>query len=354
MGSLMARDERQRLGRVAAMATPLLALMMLITMPLVGFSEGELLSWVAVIAPAAAVAGLVGWFAPWGRWPERALLAIPLTAWAGLSVVGALSDGKATVYAGYSALLFLYVGLSQRPWTSIFLLPVAIATNVALYGGLSAELAARLPISITVWVATAEVVARYRMRTVATVSHLEVRAHVDPLTGCDNRYDLARRLAALRPGDAVCLIDVDHFKRLNDTRGHAAGDEILIALGAVLRRTARRQDTLIRYGGEEFLVLLPGAGRGGAVSFDERLRRAWSAAGTEATFSLGLAVVGPLVTTLVPSEESGPVALANADAALYAAKARGRNRSEVWPVRGSSDPGPARVPVPPQARPSAL
>jgi diguanylate cyclase (GGDEF)-like protein len=352
MGTPMARDERRRLARVAATATPVLALMMLITMPLVGFSEDELLSWVTVIAPAATVAGVVAWFAPWGRWPERALLAIPLSAWAALSVVGLMSGGKATVYAGYSALLFLYVGLTQRPWTSIFLLPVAILTNVALYGGLSAELAARLPISITVWVATAEVVARYRMRTVATVSHLEVRAHVDPLTGCDNRYDLARRLAALRPGDAVCLIDLDHFKRLNDTRGHAAGDQVLVALGAVLRATARRQDTLIRYGGEEFLVLLPGAGRNGAVSFDERLRRAWSDAGTPATFSLGLAVVGPLVTTLVPSEESGPVALANADAALYAAKARGRNRSEVWPVRGSADAGPALVPVATRARPS--
>ena len=280
MGTPMARDERRRLARVAAMAAPVLALMMLITMPLVGFSGDEWLTWVVGIVLAAAVVGAVGWFAPWERWPERALLAIPLTAWAALSVVGPLSEGKATVYAGYSALLFLYVGLTQQPWTSIFLLPVAILTNVALYGGLSVELAARLPISITVWVATAEVVARYRMRTGATVSHLEVRAHVDPLTGCDNRYDLARRLAALRPGDAVCLIDLDHFKRLNDTRGHAAGDQVLVALGAVLRATARRQDTLIRYGGEEFLILLPGAGRNGAVSFDERLRRAWSDAGT--------------------------------------------------------------------------
>src|SRR6478609_1104595 len=253
----MARDERTRLARVAAMATPGLALMMLITMPLLGFTEEELLTGVAVIAPAAVAVGVTIWFAPWDRLPERGLLTIPLTAWAGLSVLGMLSEGKATVYAGYSALLFLYVGVTQRPWTSIFQVPVGIATNVALYGGLSSELAARLPISITVWVATAEVVARYRMRTVATVSHLEVRAHVDPLTGCENRYDLARRLAALRPDDAVCLIDVDHFKRLNDTRGHAAGDLVLVALGAVLRETARRQDSVIRYGGEEFLVLLP-------------------------------------------------------------------------------------------------
>ena len=169
MGTAMARDERRRLARVAATAAPVLALMMLITMPLVGFAEDEWLTWVAGIVLATVVVGAVRWFAPWGRWPERALLAIPLTAWAGLSVVGLMSEGKATVYAGYSALLFLYVGLTQRPWTSIFLLPVAILTNVALYGGLSAELAARLPISITVWVATAEVVARYRVRTVATV-----------------------------------------------------------------------------------------------------------------------------------------------------------------------------------------
>jgi len=353
MSSSSARDERRRLARVAALAAPLLGLMMLITMPLVEFTAEEVLAWAAVITPASAVVALVCWFAPWGRWPERAMLAIPLTAWAGLVCLGTLSGGRATVYAGYSALLFLYIGLTQRPWTSIFLVPVAITANVALFGGLTAELAARLPISITVWVSTAEVVARYRMRTVATVSNLEVRAHVDPLTGCDNRYDLARRLAALRPGDAVCLLDVDHFKRLNDTRGHAAGDEVLVALGAALRRTARRQDTLIRYGGEEFLVLLPSAGRNGAVSFDQRLRRAWSASGAEATFSAGLAVVGPLVTTLVPSEESGPVALANADAALYAAKARGRDRSEVWPVREAAGAHRTDTSAAPQAQHAA-
>jgi hypothetical protein len=216
---LRAGDDRQLMARVASLAAPTIAVTLLATMPLLGYTSEQVGAWAAVVVPGVLGASIAAWFLPWRRWHDRALLAVPLGAWACLAVLGVASQGRAAPYAGYSALLFLYIGLTQRPWTSLFLLPVALAVHVVMWGGPSAELAARLPISITVWVATAEVVARYRVQTGVAFAGLERRAHVDPLTGVGNRYDLSRMLAALRPGDAVALLDLDHFKRLNDTAG---------------------------------------------------------------------------------------------------------------------------------------
>jgi diguanylate cyclase (GGDEF)-like protein len=320
---LRAGDDRQLMARVAALAAPTIAVTLLATMPLLGYTSEQVGGWAAVVVPGVLGASVAAWFLPWRRWHDRALLAVPLGAWACLAVLGLVSHGQAAPYAGYSGLLFLYIGLTQRPWTSLVLLPVALAVHVMMYGGLSAELAARVPISVTVWVATAEVIARYRVQTGEAFAGLERRAHVDPLTGCGNRYDLSRMLAALRPGDAVALLDLDHFKRLNDRAGHAAGDDVLRAMGALLRQVARRQDTVIRYGGEEFLVLLPGAGDAGATSFDARLRAAWAGQQPDVTFSTGIAVVDDATT-------SGAAAVAHADEALYVVKAAGRARAPAW------------------------
>ncbi len=333
MVPLLVGDERLRMARVAGMAAPVLAATLLLTMPLVGYSGREVAGWAALVAPGVLLAGVCAWLLPWSRWGDRALLVVPASAWACLAVLGVGSDGRAAVYGGYTALLFLFVGLTQRPWTSLPLLVPAVAVHLALYDGWQAELLARLPISVTVWVATAEVVARYRTLTTATVAGLEVRAHVDPLTGTGNRYDLPRRLAALRPGDAVVLLDLDHFKALNDTAGHAAGDLVLRDVGALLVGIARNQDTVVRYGGEEFLLLLPGAGAEGAVSLDARLRDTWARQRPDVTFSTGIAVVaapaqgdGPLGQP----EEAGAAALAHADEALYRAKSSGRARAVTW------------------------
>jgi diguanylate cyclase (GGDEF)-like protein len=324
------------MGRAAALSGPFLALVIPVTMPVVGFSEHEALMWTALFVPIAVVSAVAGWFLPWRRWPDAALLAVPLTGFATLDVLGLASDGRAQVYGGYTSLLFLFIGLTQRAWTSVVMLPFALLTQVLLYGGFDAELVARIPISVIVWLASAEIISRYRARTSDVVDDLETQAHRDPLTGLGNRYGLGRRQAAMRPGDAALLIDLDNFKKINDLAGHAAGDQALRDFGAVVLSVLRATDHAVRYGGEEFLILVPGAGELGAHRLDERLRAAWTQARPDITYSGGIAVVGVEV-----GDSERPV-LARADHALYRAKALGRNRtlghSELATATGTKAP----------------
>ncbi|EKF74568.1 GAF/PAS/GGDEF domain-containing protein [Alcanivorax hongdengensis A-11-3] len=159
-------------------------------------------------------------------------------------------------------------------------------------------------------------------------------ARTDPLTGLCNRMVLMDALRreyqrSLRSGEAltVAFMDVDYFKQYNDDFGHAEGDLALKAVAAVLQTASRGSDLLTRYGGEEFVALLPGAGINQARAVADRLRVAVSRIGDlkrPITLSVGVA-------TLLPAESpsrSPETLLRAADKALYAAKEAGRNRVE--------------------------
>jgi diguanylate cyclase (GGDEF)-like protein len=166
-------------------------------------------------------------------------------------------------------------------------------------------------------------------------------ATVDTLTGLLNRrafldlMDRERSRCERHGGSiAVLLLDIDHFKRVNDTHGHAAGDAILQGVARVLTKIARRSDFIARWGGEEFVLALPQTGEAGARIAAERVRR--GIAETEFV----VPDVGTLRVTASIGMSSASVAwqtealLAGADEAMYAAKASGRNRVQ-WAV-GSS------------------
>jgi diguanylate cyclase (GGDEF)-like protein len=149
----------------------------------------------------------------------------------------------------------------------------------------------------------------------------------DPLTGLGNRrlmetqlekcFDMARRYDEAL---SLVMIDIDHFKHYNDTQGHLAGDQLLTMLAKILLREVRRADYVFRYGGEEFLVLLPETGPERAQEAAERLRKTVEAeAGV--TISLGVA-------HLEESPSKPEQLIAHADRALYRAKQNGRNRVE--------------------------
>jgi diguanylate cyclase (GGDEF)-like protein len=168
----------------------------------------------------------------------------------------------------------------------------------------------------------------------------------DAMTGLYNRrfieaYVETLQASVIRKGVhlAVLMFDVDHFKKVNDTYGHDAGDKVLVAVAGVLKETLRKSDILVRYGGEEFLAfLMDTTGEGGVIAA-EKLRAAVEARkiplpGTtlQKTISIGVADF--------PADSSDFwEAVKYADAALYTAKERGRNRvvrftSELWKTEG--------------------
>ncbi len=177
-----------------------------------------------------------------------------------------------------------------------------------------------------VWLTVAPVVggATLGLRRRADEARREVtaQARTDALTGCLNRRGLAevadRELArAGRTGApvAVALLDLDHFKRFNDTRGHDAGDDLLRDAAAAWQGALRTTDVLARWGGEEFVVLLPDTPVAAAVDVLERLR---TVTPQGQTCSIGVVPVD--------AEVSLGEAVRRADAALYAAKEQGRDR----------------------------
>jgi diguanylate cyclase (GGDEF)-like protein len=172
------------------------------------------------------------------------------------------------------------------------------------------------------------------------------RSTLDPLTGLCNRNALEQRLAELdgQPCDpaaglshAFLLCDLDHFKRVNDQFGHAAGDAVLQDVAYTMRATLRAGDSIYRVGGEEILVILPGASHADATEIAERLRvavRERRPVGVSVSLSIGVAVAEPEV---VDTDDL----LARADAALYAAKAGGRDKVFV----GNQEPEQTRCAV---------
>lgn len=139
----------------------------------------------------------------------------------------------------------------------------------------------------------------------------------DELTGLGNRRKANMRLDQLKPGDALLILDLDRFKQVNDTYGHAEGDDVLRKLAGFLSRAPRESDQAFRMGGEEFLIVLEGAGAG-ARTAAERLLQGWRFEEPITTFSAGVCVHEEGMS---PEET-----LERADAALYAAKNAGRDR----------------------------
>jgi diguanylate cyclase len=168
----------------------------------------------------------------------------------------------------------------------------------------------------------------------AALGRLQELATRDELTRTHNRRHMGELLRvqqsqARRLGVplALALIDIDHFKQVNDQHGHAMGDEVLRGFAAVAQQGLRAADLLGRWGGEEFLVLMPHTGRDEALRAMDRLQQRLAEeagtalpAGLSVSFSAGVTEVGP--------DETPEAAIERADQAMYRAKTRGRRRCE--------------------------
>ena len=178
-----------------------------------------------------------------------------------------------------------------------------------------------------------ELVAQRTMELEQANRELKRQAHLDGLTGVSNRLALERWIGhARQPAEgaaqtaSVIMLDIDYFKSINDLYGHIRGDEVLCQVADCLRASLRSQDMITRFGGEEFLLVLPGASLAEAQAIAEDLRQQIQALnvlrdGRNITASFGVAQV---------DQDTGDYyqAIARADEALYQAKANGRNRVE--------------------------
>ena len=173
----------------------------------------------------------------------------------------------------------------------------------------------------------------------ARIAQLESLIATDPLTGAWNRAQLACMVdveinRALRSGQPVTLIllDIDHFKRVNDTHGHLTGDAVLTEFVARIRKRVRNTDSLFRWGGDEFVVLATHVGYRGGAALAEDLRRTIAAA----PFAEVESITASMGVTEYKEGESAESWFRRTDDALYAAKSEGRNRIHV-DRQGSSE-----------------
>lgn len=318
---------------------------------------GSLELWLRLPLVIAAALALINHHTGLPRWPARYFLRLMGLSLAFLALsllflfaryeplmVSEVSDAMTVAFFGATVL-----GLrSFREWLLIALLPIALFAVAAIIADLPALILVAVfigPALIMFVTCTLMIFVRHvAVQGFLSREQLNEMATTDALTGLLNRRAF---MALLRQAQAraqrsaepfsVILADLDKFKRVNDTWGHEAGDDVLKETSARLRKTLRQQDALCRWGGEEFLVLLPGTEGNGAMVVAEKCRESMQAIpmdmhgnGYTQTASFGVATYS--------NQEAIGRLIGRADAALYQAKENGRNRCElagigITPVR---------------------
>jgi two-component system cell cycle response regulator len=195
-------------------------------------------------------------------------------------------------------------------------------------------------------------------------AQLEQMAATDALTGVYNRRHFSRVIDQLfaeaqrYDKDLACvMIDLDGYKQLNDSMGHQLGDQLLVMAGKVISANMRRMDVAARYGGDEFVLLLPQASTDEAALAAQRIGEEFCNASAAllkrkdgVTMSIGVASLRQAGGGATNAEQL----VANADAALYHSKQHGRNRISIWAVQAAGETSaPAAIPIPPPEIPEA-
>jgi diguanylate cyclase (GGDEF)-like protein len=318
-------DMEERLKPVRRVAIGILGVALVLSGPWIGF-------WTLIpLAFAAALFGAADRLLERSERPEYVMFAAWALSEVTIAAAVALAGGPMT--ATLSWLAIPVVTLSARFSLRGVLTGVAIAIGLVLAVAFGTDAAAVIDNPPLIGAPIALILATAVLSTALMRSDVQHRSEavIDGLTGMLNRKALANRVSELMQqseftGQQIGLIigDLDHFKRINDSQGHAAGDAVLIDVAYALRKQLRAFDLAYRIGGEEFLVLLPGSDMQEATRLAELLRRTVAASrfgdGVETTMSFG-------VSTSVSGERFDyERVFAAADDALYEAKSLGRNR----------------------------
>ena len=282
---------------------------------------------VSAINVVAVAAGLIAWFAPWSRWTPRASLVLVPVALGLVCVADAYAGTPAAVYGVYFVVVFAWIGMWHPPGTALrlavpscvtYLLPILTA-NVP-----NEDFIRSVGVVIPVCVILGEVMAATveKMRQAHDAQELATAALAaamvtDELTGLGNRRKGDQLLESLCDGDALLLIDLDRFKVVNDTFGHAEGDRLLTYVGQFLRGALRDNSEIFRYGGDE-LVIIQRANGHAPIDVAEQVLHGWRLLNPTTTLSIGIAVHH--------AGHSLAQTFGEADSALYEAKRAGRDR----------------------------
>ncbi|MEB4211740.1 GGDEF domain-containing protein [Mycobacterium sp. 94-17] len=247
-----------------------------------------------LLGGTVALTGAVAWLGHRRGWQHRrALLAgWPFASLALTTLVGAIDPRITQNFPGTITITFAYIGLTCPRWRSLAFVPLGVAAFIV--GGAKSFPGGAISVVMpaVMWVMVAEVPAWLIARLEEQSALLHKLAHTDALTQLLDRRALGPQLSENAGGSAVMLIDLDNFKLYNDTHGHEAGDELLVAFADALRWSVGDAGTAFRIGGDEFVVLIVGTQRTEAEQVLARLRERWSQSGAPVGFSAGIAVGG--------------------------------------------------------------
>lgn len=235
-----------------------------------------------------------------------------------LLVFAIVDPAAGQLVTGLTTLCFLYAGLTQPQGRSLILLPLAVLSLVIIISELPPQAAlVRVSIALLIWTVSAELPSFLLRHLTARQNLLVLAARTDVLTGARNRFGLDDTLQKMRGSAFLVILDLDKFKDYNDHHGHTAGDQLLADFADLLHQQTRERDVVVRYGGEEFLIVLAGVDLPAAESVVDRWAATWRNHHSGVTFSAGI------------TDLSGDDSISMADAAMYHAKTTGRDRTVV-------------------------
>ena len=329
----------QRMRRAMTMPYLVAALLSALFANTPALSEGVDRTGANLVALAGLGSPLMLWYFPWRRFPRNMFLVTTLSATGLTALIVYYTGGVASPFDAYFFLIVIFASLYYTRGTAmltagaVFLSGLApLAYDQPTQAWVLRQVALGASYLLTVWVQNLTL--DELLRRERDGEALAEQARTDALTGLPNHRALMEGLdrelgRARRSGRPLSLlfIDADHFKEINDTSGHHAGDLVLCGLGRLLAGLLRTGDLLGRYGGEEFVVILPEADADEALEIGERLRAAAAAhpfgpadaPGLRVTVSVGGA-------TCRGVHCSSGALLRSADEALYRAKHEGRDR----------------------------
>ena len=256
------------------------------------------------------------------------------------AIISAIAALLSVTFTG--VVYFLFFGMDDRFWPALnmsIMIPWAITIPLGLYMSKQRFKFFRM----TAMLKEARINLQQANRA------LELRANFDGMTGLLNRDSFFRRVDQMRadqPTNVLMIVDVDHFKDINDSFGHPIGDQALILLGKIFQKIVRQNDLIGRIGGEEFGIFLPNTSASEGQVIGEMVRYEIENTVFEPHYNMRHVITVSIGVTDVAPDQKRSALMVNADAALFTAKRSGRNRVVLFEPGMRSKPRPVHESAP--------